>query len=84
MDSRQIIYPTERLLANPRIFMAIADYFDGPDWETFRDAFYDLLEGEFEDMDVEPEFAIPKLLLEKSLKILRSSRWFLLMEWLLS
>ena len=61
MDSRQIIYPTERLLANPRIFMAIADYFDGPDWETFRDAFYDLIEGEFEDMDVEPEFAIPEV-----------------------
>ena len=61
MDSRQIIYPTERLLANPRIFMAIADYFDGPDWETFRDAFYDLIEGEFEDMDVEPEFSIPEV-----------------------
>lgn len=61
MDSRQIIYPTDRLLANPRIFMAIANFFDGPDWETFRDAFYDLLEGEFEDMDDEPEFSIPEV-----------------------
>ena len=61
MESRQIIYSTERLLANPRIFMAIANYFDGPDWETFRDAFYDLLEGEFEDSDIEPEFTIPEV-----------------------
>ena len=62
MDSRQIIYPTDRLLlANPRIFMAIADFFEGPDWETFRDAFYDLLEGEFEDQDVDPAFEIPEV-----------------------
>jgi hypothetical protein len=61
MESRQVIYPTERLLANPRIFMAIANEFDGPDWETFRDAFYDLLESEFEDQDIEPEFAIPEV-----------------------
>lgn len=61
MDTNQIIYPTERLLANPRIFMAIANHFDGPDWETFRDAFYDLLEGEFEDQDVEPEFSVPEV-----------------------
>ena len=61
MESRQIIYPTERLLANPRIFMAIANYFEGPDWETFRDAFYDLLEGEFEDTEEEPDFTIPEV-----------------------
>ena len=61
MDSRQIIYPTERLLANPRIFMAIADFFEGPDWETFRDAFYDLIEGEFEDPDTDPAFEIPEV-----------------------
>ena len=61
MESQQVIYPTERLLANPRIFMAIANEFDGPDWETFRDAFYDLIEGEFEDSDVEPEFNIPEV-----------------------
>ena len=61
MESRQIIYPTDRLLANPRIFMAIANYFDGPDWETFRDAFYDLLEDEFEDNSEEPEFSVPEV-----------------------
>ena len=61
MDSQQIIYPVERLLANPRVFMAIANEFDGPDWETFRDAFYDLIESEFEDQDVEPVFDIPEV-----------------------
>ena len=66
MESRQIIYPTERLLANPRIFMAIANEFDGPDWETFRDAFYDLIEGEFEDQDVEPMFNIPEVAFRES------------------
>lgn len=61
METKQIIYPTERLLANPRVFMAIANEFSGPDWETFRDAFYDLLEGEFEDQDVEPVFDAPEV-----------------------
>lgn len=60
MESRQIIYPTERLLANPRIFYAIANYFDGPDMETIRGAFYDLLEDEFEDQDTDPTFEIPE------------------------
>ena len=66
METRQVIYPTERLLANPRIFMAIANEFDGPDWETFRDAFYDLIEAEFEDSDVEPEFNIPEVCFRES------------------
>ncbi len=44
MDSTQIIYPTSRLLANPKIFMAIARELDGPDWETIANAFYDLIE----------------------------------------
>ena len=61
METKQVIYPTERLLANPRVFMAIANEFDGPDWETFRDAFYDLLEGEFEDQDIEPVFEAPEV-----------------------
>ena len=66
MESSQIIYPVERLLAHPRIFMAIANYFldefdDAPDWETLREATYDLLEGEFEDMDVEPRFEAPEV-----------------------
>lgn len=61
MESKQVIYPTERLLANPRVFMAIANEFDGPDWDTWRDAFYDLLESEFEDTDVEPIFEVPEV-----------------------
>lgn len=61
MDTQQVIYPTERLLANPRIFMAIANEFSGPDWEVWRDAFYDLIEGEFEDPDVEPVFEAPEV-----------------------
>lgn len=44
METKQIIYPTARLLANPRLFMAIAREFDGPDWETVANAFYDLIE----------------------------------------
>ncbi len=44
METKQIIYPVSRLLANPRVFMAIAREFDGPDWETIASAFYDLLE----------------------------------------
>lgn len=46
--------------------MAIANFFEegcdegGPDWTVWRDAFYDLLEGEFEDQDEEPAFEIPE------------------------
>jgi hypothetical protein len=40
----QIVYPVHRLLANPRIFWAIAGSFDGPDAEIIQDAFYDLIE----------------------------------------
>lgn len=58
MDTRQIIYPTERLLANPKIFIAIANFFDGPDWHTIADAFYDLVESEFLEEDNEPDFLI--------------------------
>lgn len=46
--------------------MAIANEFDGPDWETFRDAFYDLIESEFEDQDVEPTFNIPEVAFRES------------------
>jgi hypothetical protein len=48
----EIIYPVERLLANPRIFFAIANFFEGPDGETLKQSFYELLEyglGEYED-----------------------------------
>jgi hypothetical protein len=59
MESPQIIYPTTRLLANPKVFIAIANYFDGPDWETFAHAFYDLIESQFlEDDSVEPDLNV--------------------------
>lgn len=52
-SSDQIIYPVSRLLANPRIFYAIANYFEGPDPETIKDAFYESLEYKFNDGAVE-------------------------------
>jgi len=48
-----IIYPVERLLAQPKVFFAIANYLEGPDADTIRNSFYDLLEAEFEDQDAE-------------------------------
>lgn len=44
-----IVYPVSRLLANPKIFYAIANYLGGPDAETIRSAFYDLLEFDMEE-----------------------------------
>jgi hypothetical protein len=40
----QIIYPLDRLLANPRIFHAISNRLGGPDGETLKCAFLDLIE----------------------------------------
>jgi hypothetical protein len=50
----EIFYPVERLFANPRIFFAIANYLEGPDGETLKEAFYELMEygfGEYENPD---------------------------------
>jgi hypothetical protein len=50
----QIVYPVSRLLANPRVIYAIANHLEGPDGETLKEAFYDLLEhslDDFEDAD---------------------------------
>jgi hypothetical protein len=47
----QIVYPVSRLLANPRIVYAIANQLGGPDGETLKDAFLDLLEHDLEDFD---------------------------------
>lgn len=47
-----IFYPVDRLFANPRIFFAIANYLGGPDGETLKQSFYELMEynfGEYED-----------------------------------
>lgn len=48
----EIFYPVERLFANPRIFFAIANYLEGPDGETLKQSFYELMEygfSEYED-----------------------------------
>ena len=50
----EIVYPIERLLANPRIFFAIANYLEGPDGETLKSAFYELMEFGFDNYE-EPE-----------------------------
>lgn len=50
----EIFYPVERLLGNPRVFYAIANYLGGPDGETLKTSFFELLEyglGEYEDPD---------------------------------
>ena len=47
----QIIYPTSRLLANPRIFWAIANSFDGPPGDVIQDAFYDIIEQPIHDVE---------------------------------
>jgi hypothetical protein len=46
-----VVYPVSRLLSQPKIFNAIANYLGGPDAETLRSAFFDMLEFEFEDLD---------------------------------
>ena len=55
-----IVYPVSRLLAKPRVFFAIANFIGGPDGETLKDAFYDMLEHHFdedpqEELEFEPE-----------------------------
>jgi len=49
-----IIYPVERLLGNPRIFFAIANFLGGPDGETLKECFYELIEYGFNDYE-DPE-----------------------------
>jgi hypothetical protein len=46
--TNQVIYPLDRLLANPRIFHAIANRLNGPDGETLKSATYDLIEYSLE------------------------------------
>lgn len=47
----EIIYPVDRLLANPKIFFAIAAHLDGPDSNTLKELFYELLEADINDSD---------------------------------
>lgn len=48
-----IIYPVSRLLAQPKVFNAIANYFKGPDADTIMSTFYELMELDFDDQDPE-------------------------------
>ncbi len=50
----EIFYPVDRLLGNPRVFFAIANFLGGPDGETLKSAFYDLIEYNFPDIE-DPE-----------------------------
>ncbi len=50
----EIFYPVYRLFANPRIFFAIANALEGPDADTLKNAFYELMEYGFSDYE-EPE-----------------------------
>ena len=52
MSDNQIIYPVGRILANPKIFIAVADLLEGPEWEVLAESFYDLMEA---DWDEDPE-----------------------------
>ena len=49
-----IFYPVERLLGNPRVFFAIANALGGPDGETLKHSFLELLEFGFTDFE-DPE-----------------------------
>lgn len=50
----EIIYPVDRLLANPRIFHAIANALGGPEAEIIKSSFYELMEYGFNDAE-DPE-----------------------------
>ena len=47
----ELIYPVARLLANPRVFFAVANMLEGPDGEVLKEAFYDLLEYPFDEAE---------------------------------
>lgn len=47
----EIFYPVDRLLGNPRVFFAIANMLGGPDGETLKCAFYDILEYNFSEYE---------------------------------
>jgi hypothetical protein len=50
----EIFYPVDRLLANPRIFFAIANALEGPDADVLKNAFYELMEYNFSEYE-DPE-----------------------------
>lgn len=51
----EVIYPVDRLLANPKVFFAIAQAFEGPDAATLKDLFYDLIEADMSDAETVDE-----------------------------
>ena len=63
----EIIYPVDRLLANPKIFFAIANHIQGPDAHMLKDLFYDLIEADINDSDPEEiEFAASEVCFRES------------------
>lgn len=48
-----IVYPVSRLLAQPKLFNAIASYLGGPDPELLREAFMEMLEHYFGELPAE-------------------------------
>lgn len=63
----EIIYPVSRLLATPKIFYAIAAHMGGPDAETIRELFYELLEADFgEDAAEDAEFHASEVCVRES------------------
>ena len=50
----EIIYPVNRLLANPRVFFAIANALGGPEAEIVKSSFYELIEYGFSEAE-DPE-----------------------------
>lgn len=49
----EIIYPVHRLLANPKVFFAIAAHIGGPDSDTIKELFYELLEADISDSEAD-------------------------------
>ena len=56
MSDNQVIYPVSRILRNPKVFIAVAEILEGPEWEILAESFYDLMEA---DWDEDPE-AMPR------------------------
>lgn len=47
----EFFYPVERLFANPRVFFALSNALEGPDAETLKTAFFDLMEYGFAELE---------------------------------
>lgn len=52
MSDNQVIYPVSRILRNPKVFIAVAEALEGPEWQVLAESFYDLMEA---DWDEDPE-----------------------------